>query len=455
VTPGRTRPLVSSVWSFALARGALAFVAVAGVGIGAALAGSIAGLRLTIVDVLRAGLLYLGPFHHVPVVIEGELDLRAIPLPNVPPSGVTTVELGIALLSITALAIWLLFGAGRAVAERAGGGFGDRLLAGTLVAPSYALPVLFVALVVEIEEPVRLGAFVSGTVGVRLAPWQSFVFPFGIAAVAGAAGGLWSWCRDRAADRRARAVEASAVGGLRMFALAVLLSLGGLFVAGVVQPDEVVAVLTPSTARYYRTVSERPGAGAVALAHHLAVAPNEAMWTLIPVLGRCDVVRGGPEGDLLCYGRFPHGLDRVLEPVLAGSPAPPRQPGVAYGRAPAGAFLFLLVPAVATVLGGRAAARRRGFAGRAAMPIGAASGLVFGALVGAASVLSLVTVGYGSTLVEGSGGGLWLGPEPLGGALLAAMWGVAGGAIGAATVGASVRRRRPDTRAAGTPPGGR
>ncbi|HJS27848.1 MAG TPA: hypothetical protein VJ913_12065 [Actinomycetota bacterium] len=437
------------VWSFALARGALAFVAVAAVGIVAALAASLAGLRVPVGDLFRVGLLYLGPFHHVPVVVEGELDLGAVPLPNSPPSGVTTVEIGIALLSVTAIAVWLLFGSGRTVADRAGGGLADRVLAGTLVAPSYAVPVLLAALLVEIEEPVRLGSFVSGSIRVGLAPWQALLFPFGIAAAAGAAGGLWSWCRDQGADRRARTVEASAIGGLRMFALAVLLSIAGLFVAGVVQPDEVVAVLTPSTARYYRTAFERPGQGAVLMAHHLAVVPNEALWTLVPALSRCDVIRGGPEADVLCYGRFPHGFERVIEPLLAGVPVPPLKPGVEYRRAPAGYFLFLLVPAIAAVLGGRAAARRRGVVGRSAMPIGAASGLVFGALVGAATVLAGVTVSYGSTLVEGSGGSLWIGPEPLGGALLAAMWGVAGGAIGAATVG--LRPRRPGTPGAGTP----
>ncbi|HEX5954747.1 MAG TPA: hypothetical protein VFY37_02330, partial [Solirubrobacterales bacterium] len=336
-----------------------------------------------------------------------------------------------------------------------GGGLADRVLAGTLVAPSYALPVFLVALVVEIAEPVRLGGYVSGAVAVRLAAWQALLFPFVIAVVAGAAGGIWSWCRHRSADRWARRVEASAVGGLRMFAFAILLSLGGLFVAGVVQPDEVVAVLTPSTARYYETVFDRPEAGAVALAHHLAIAPNEAMWMLVPALGRCDVVRGGPQADLLCFGRFPHGLERVLEPVLAGVPVSSQGPGVEVRRAPAGYFLFLLVPAIATMLGGRAAARRRGVEGRAAMPIGAAGGLAFGVLAGAASLLAVVTVSYGSTLVEGSGGSLWLGPEPLGGALVATMWGVAGGAIGAATVGASVRRRRPDTPGAGTRSGAR
>jgi hypothetical protein len=245
------------------------------------------------------------------------------------------------------------------------------------------------------------------------------------------------------------------VGGVRMFAFAVLLSFTGLFVAGVVQPDEAVASLTPSTARYYRAVFERPAAGGVAFAHHLALAPNEAMWTLVPALGRCDVVGGGRQADLLCYDRFPRGLERALEPVVAGAPPSADQPRVEYRWAPGGYFLFLLVPAIATVLGGRAAARRSGVAGRSAVPIGAASGLVFGVLVGAASAMSVVTVSYGSTFVERAGESLWLGPEPLWGALIATIWGVAGGAIGAATVGAFVRRRRPDTRAAGTQPTGR
>ena len=449
MTSGRARAAVP-VWPFALARGALSFLGVAAVGIVVALAASAAGLGLGRGDVLRVGLLYLGPFHHVPIVIEGEFDLSAIPLPNAPPSGVTTVEIGIALVSVTALAVWLLIGAGRGIADRAGGGAVARSLAGTLVAPGYAIPVLVVALVIEIDEPVRLGAFVAGSIGVRLSPWPALLVPFGIAAVAGAAGGLWSWCRDHVLDRRARAIDASAVGGIRMFALAALFSFAGLFVAGIVQPDELVAMLTPSTARYYRTVFDRPGAGAVILGHHFAIAPNEAMWTLVPAMGPCDVVRGGPDSGLLCYGRFPHGLDRVVGPVLAGDEATVQQEAVEFRRAPAGYFLFLLVPAIATVLGGRAAARRRGVGGRPAMPIGVASGLVFAALVGVASLLAVVTVTYGSTLVEGSGGSLWLGPEPLGGALLAATWGVAGGSIGAASEG-WFRSRRRDTTGAGTP----
>ncbi len=453
MTPGRSGAAGPATWSLALRRGFLAFLAITGVGVVGALGASAAGLRLSLADTLRIGLLYLGPFHHVPVVIEGELDLGAVPLPNVPPSGVTTVEIGAALLLVTALAVWLLFGSGRAVAERAGGGVADRMLAGATVAPSYALPVFVIALVLGFEEPLRLGTFVTGTIDVRLSAWQALVFPLAIAACSGAAGGLWSWCRAHEADRRTRTIAAALVGGVRMFAIGVALSFAGLFVAGVVQPDEVVAVLTPSTARYYQTVFERPVAGAAFLAHHLAAAPNEALWTLVPATGRCDVVRGGPETDLLCYGRFPHGLERALDPVASGVPAPPES--VEYGRAPAGYFLFLLVPAIATVWGGRSAARRSGATGRQAMPIGAASGLVFGALVGVGSVLATVTLSYGSTFVEGAGGSLWIGPEPLGGAILAAMWGVAGGAIGAATVGGSVRSRRSDSSGSGTPAGAR
>ena len=77
MTPGRDRPPPPPVWSFALARGALAFLAVAAVGIAAALAGVGRRPPHRARDALRLGLLYLGPFHHVPVVIEGEIDLRA------------------------------------------------------------------------------------------------------------------------------------------------------------------------------------------------------------------------------------------------------------------------------------------------------------------------------------------------------------------------------------------
>ena len=147
-----------------------------------------------------------------------------------------------------------------------------------------------------------------------------------------------------------------------MFGVGLVLAYAGLFVAGAVQPDEAVAALTPSTARYYQAVFDRPGWGAVILAHHLALSPNEAVWALVPSSGACDVVAGGPNVDVLCYGRFPHGLESIVQPLSNSVPVP-RGPDLDLGRAPAGYFLFLLVPALATAFGGRAAAVRAGLGG--------------------------------------------------------------------------------------------
>lgn len=448
MTPRRRGgPSRGPVWSYALGRGLFAFIAVAAVGIGASLAAYLlVDPPSSLATAIRIGALYLGPFHHVPVVIEGELDLGELQLPNLPPSGATSVEIGVALLGVTAIAVWLLFGTGRSVADRSGGGLGSRMLAGVAVAPGYAVPVFVVALLVEVERPVELGTLVSGRIGVHLSAWQALVFPLAIAAVAGSVGGAVSWLSAEGARQRVRTISAALAGGWRMFGLGLLFASAGVFVAGAVQPDEAVAALTPSTARYYRAVFDRPGWGAVILAHHVALSPNEAMWVFVPSIGACDEVSGGPNVDVLCYRRFPQGLESLTQPFVGGAPDA-GGPDLDLGRAPAGYFLFLLVPALATALGGRAAARRAHVAGRAAMPVGAAAGVPLAALVFAASLLASVTIGYGSTFVEGSGGSIRIGPEPLAAALLAFMWGVAGGALGAASAGwPQVRRTgsRPD-----------
>ena len=212
-----------------------------------------------------------------------------------------------------------------------------------------------------------------------------------------------------------------------MFLLGLGLSYLGLFVAGIVQPDEPVATATPSTARYFSTVFERPGQGAVILAHHLALAPNEALWTLVPAVGGCDVVRGSDRAEeLLCYRRFPSGA------TLDGD--------VSFGNAPGGYLAFLLVPAVATVVGGRWAGSKAGGAGTSGAAIGAASGaasgVVFGVAVFAGCLLASITLSYGATSGAGSGDGhLWIGPDPVSGTLLALAWGLVGGSVGGASAG--------------------
>jgi hypothetical protein len=254
-----------------------------------------------------------------------------------------------------------------------------------------------------------------------MSAWQALVFPAAIAAVAGAAGGLWSWTASagRVSATRLRAVLG---GGWWMFVLGLALSYGGLLVAGIVQPDGPVALATPSTARYYETVFQRPGLGTVILGHQMALVPNQALWTLVPASGACDVARGSERADLLCYGSYP-------STTVSGE--------VAFGPAPAGYLLFLLVPAAAAVFGGRRAGRHSGGQGWSAAGLGAAAGVVFAILVGIGCVLASVTLAYSAAGPSAIEGRLRIGPDPVRGVLLAAVWGVIGGAIG----GASARFR--------------
>jgi len=430
-SPGRGPALldVPTGWAHALLRGFLVFLLIAGIGIAAGLTVfALAGSSVSFAGALRIGALYLGPFHHVALVVEGDLAVDASRLPgaSLPAGGSATVEIGIALLAVTALAAWLLFRAGRASA------FGDRAgvraLTGSRVALGYAPPVLLVALLVRFAEPVELGAFVTGGVRISLSAWQALVFPLAIAAVAGASGGVWSWTSSPGVGPSAVRARAALGGGWRMFLLASALSFVGLFVAGIVQPDTPVALATPSTARYVETVFERPGAGAVVLVHHVALSPNEALWAFVPAAGGCDVVRGSERSDVLCYRRFPSGIASNRE--------------VAFGGAPAGYLAFLLVPAVASLLGGRWAGAAGERSGRPAATIGALAGVVLAVLVLAGCLLSSITLSYGTPSGAGDpeSGHLWIGPDPVAGTLLALAWGVAGGAVGAATAGFRSRR---------------
>ena len=382
---------------------------------------------------LRIGALYLGPFHHVALLLEGDLDvdLSRLPGSGVPAGASANVRLGVAVLAVTALAAWLLFRAGRASAF--GEGAGVRALTGARVALGYAPPILLVALLITFEEPAEIGSYVTAGIRVSMSTWQALVFPLAIAAAPGAAGGFWSWTGDseHLAAQRIRAVLGA---GWAMFLLALGLSFAGLLVAGIVQPDEPVALATPSTARYFDRVFERPGLGVVMLGHHVALLPNQALWTLVPASGACDVVRGSERADILCYRSFP---------------TPERDGGIAFASAPAGYLLFLLVPAVATVFGGRRAVVRRGQAGRAAIADGAAAGVVYGLLVGVGCLLASITLSYAASAGTNVGGRLWIGPDPVWGTIVALGWGVTGGALGAAS--ARFRWSGADPPGSGTP----
>ena len=428
------RPAPPFSYFAAVREGLRAFGIVAAVGVAASLAvWLLAEPAYGFGVALRIGVLYLGAFHHVPIRIEGAFDVGELTggvLPNsdLPTQGSSYVEIGIALLSVTVLAGWLLFRAGRRLAG-SNGSIWASALRGAAVAPPYAAAMLLVGLLVTIAEPVMLGRLVEGEVRVSLAAAQAFVFPLVIAAIAGGSGGLWASLASRPEGPASAA--AALAGGWRMLWVGLALSYAGLFVAGVVQPDEPVAALTPSTARYFEIVFERPAVGAAVLGHHLAFAPNEAAWTLVPAAGGCDVVRGSDAADFLCYRRFPELGGEAIEPLDPGAP-----PTSAFGSAPTGYLLFLLVPAAATVLGGRDAARRRAVGGRSGAAVGALAGVAFAVMLGATALLAGVSLVYGATVGErGGGGSLWIGPHVPTAMLAGLVWGMLGGALGGATAG--------------------
>ena len=147
----------------------------------------------------------------------------------------------------------------------------------------------------------------------------------------------------------------------------------------------------------------------------------------MPAAGACDVVRGSERSDLLCYGRFPS---------FAASSGE-----VTFGNAPPGYLAFLLVPAIATVVGGRWAGSVSERSGVAAAAVGAGAGAVFAVVMLGAIVASSITLSYGADPdAVGGAGHLWIGPDPVTGTLVALAWGVIGGSLGGATSG--LRRSR-------------
>ncbi len=453
-------PLLAG-WGTALWRGLLAF------GVMALLGQVVAFLIYLVGDVgdvpastfVRIGWFYFGAFHHVGIVASlpnldiGELT-GGVPAGSLLPTGGSlSYEIGISLLFATALAAGLLYRAGRAVADRAGGGPVARMLHGLKVAPVYALPAFGLSLLVSIRVPFAVSALVSGLFELKSSPAQSLALPLLIAAVAGAAGGFRSAREIAGDDVRVGRVAAALGGGWRMLVLGLGLSYLGLFVAGAVQPDEPVAVLTPSTAKYYQEVFEDPDEGALVFAHHLAVAPNEALWVLVPAMGGCDGINGGVSFSFLCYWRYPQNVE-LPQPTLGGiDPTSVPTPQATFDSAPPLYLLFLLAPLIAVLLGGRQAARRGG--PRTLMEagaLGATAGVVFAVLVVAIGYVASVSLGFSASFGGlSSDGSVRIGPDLVSGALVALGWGVVGGFLGAIYEGRRLPVR-PEPAVAGLPP---
>jgi hypothetical protein len=419
-------------WGTAARHAALAFAVVTAVGEAAALAVYAVGrTSVSLVAFLKIGWFYVAAFHRVPIRLSGTgLDVGALTGGSVS-SGYVHAGVAVAPLAVTGLALWLLWRGGRAVARTAGGGALARTLHGLKVAPIYAAPVFVLSLLVRLRGPVPIGSLVSGTLELSAAPVQALVLPLLLAAAAGAAGGLFA----AEPEGPARFVRGAVAGGWWMLVLGLTLSYAGLFLAGIGRPDGPEALLTPSTGRYYQAVFDRPGTGAVLLSHHVAVAPNEAAWVLVPAMGGCTGAypAGGDPDPFLCYTNFPFELALPAQVTSATDTAAP-PPRTRFGTAPWPYFLFLLAPAAATFLGGRRAAKEGGCASvREAVFLGAAAGAVFALLVVCVSWLSSVTFSGSADFGDAldAAGRIRVGPALVGGWLVALVWGSLGGALGA------------------------
>jgi hypothetical protein len=149
---------------------------------------------------------------------------------------------------------------------------------------------------------------------------------------------------------------------------------------------------------------------------------------LVPAMGGCDGLSGGGvSATFLCYSKVPTMVSVSPEGLTSGTPVVRAD----FAKAPSGYFLFLLVPALSVVMGGRYAARKRARLKWEAVGLGAASGVVFAVLVTVGSWLASLSAGVSSP-VGGitANASVLIGPGVLAAGLLALVWGVVGGGLG-------------------------
>jgi hypothetical protein len=185
----------------------------------------------------------------------------------------------------------------------------------------------------------------------------------------------------------------------------------------------LVAAVSPGpTGAYARFVSRTGGSGAATVIEHAALLPNQSALVLPLAMGARATLSVGEEPAVVLSRE---GIDAsqgagVLLAAYAG----------AQGNAasfPGWFWAFLLVPLVATVLGGHAAAGAERRRGERALR-GAAGGVVFALLCVVAAWAAQIEVPAWADLTNG---GATLGVPLLTTGGLALAWGVLGGALGA------------------------
>jgi hypothetical protein len=325
------------------------------------------------------------------------------------PHGTTTSRLVIATGALTIAVLVLAYRAGGAQAR----GLERRPLtagvAGSVTGLGFGIPAFVASLPVSLSF-VRFGID-------HLEPVRSLalVLPVLVAGMAGAIGGL-ARARERLSEGGGANVLAAIAGGATAFWWGAVLAFVGILLAAALSPAPVGS--------YARFVDHAGPGGAATLVEHALLLPNQTVLVLATSMGATTSLQVGTNGalDLTWRGIEANGSAGGFLAAIAGSA------DLQVARFPWWFAGFLLVPLAATVIGGRAAAVDAGTF-RARVGRGAAAGVVFAALcalaVWAASI-TLPTFGLGHL------GAITIGASPLITGLLAAAWGVPGGAAGAA-----------------------
>ena len=306
---GSDRSPLATGWRAAVRHGLLAFGAVVALAEAAALAVyALGGTGLSLASALRTGGFYVAAFHRVPLRLTAEGDgLRRLVdvLGGAARTAEVRAEIAIAPLAATALAGWLLWRGGRAVAETMGGGPLARALHGAKVAPRLRRRrCSWSAWRSASAVPLLEGSATPGSADLAAAPLPGLVLPL-------AARGAWP--APRAAGGPPAGRDALARPGRRSPAGGRCSSRGSRSRTRVCSwpawygPTAPRRSSRPRPAGTSRRSSSARRAGAVVLVHHLALAPNEAAWVLVPAMGGCtgSFPDDGRSERFLCYGRFP------------------------------------------------------------------------------------------------------------------------------------------------------
>lgn len=432
--PGGT--VLTTGWGKAVGRAALAFVIVVLLGqvIPWLATASDPDAAPETLDVIKIGGAFFFLFHHAGITFDlpnFSLGDEAGGFASAIPVSFT---LAMAMMLGTAIAVWLLYRGGRAVAASAGGRPAVRALHGAKVALPYALLALGLAFLINFSIPLPpLPFFEGGPLEIGPSPIAAFLWPLALGLLAGSWGGLSTAREEIREGSRGRWVAAVLGGGWRMAWYGLGLAFIGYLITAALNPD----VPLPFGPDYFRAVGQADSAldAVLLVLTTVLVIPNIATLVLVPAMGGALGFGGSASGlqvscTLLSYTKFPGGaVESGQNPLDVCASLPIR-----FETAPFGYFLFLLVPLVATVVAARRAARRAEATSSAqGAAIGVASGVVFAAVVFLLMVLAAITFRAAGEL-GGFGGSqnLSIGPVIISGVLVALAWGVAGGALGGA-----------------------